>query len=67
IAELYLKTGDNPVKEDFVDLSLRVDLKATDWLGLFVRGENLTNKRYRTMLGFPMPGALFFGGVSIKL
>lgn len=67
IEGLYLATGDNPVKEGYVDLSARVSYTPVRGLSLFARGENLTNSKYQTMLGFPMPGATVYGGIEIRL
>ena len=67
IKDLYLSTGDNAVKSSYVDLKARLSFRATDWLTLFVRGENLLNRQYQTMLGFPEPGITVLGGVSINL
>ena len=38
----------------------------TDWVTVFVRGENLLNRSYQTMLGFPEPGITVLGGVSLN-
>ena len=55
------------VKSNYVDLKCRLAFRATDWLTLFARGENLLNQSYQTMLGFPEPGITFLGGISISL
>ena len=52
---------------DFVDLKCRLSWQATSWLTLFARGENLLNKSYMTMDGFPEPGITVFGGLSVSL
>ena len=66
IRDLYLSTGDNAVKSNYVDLKARVSYQVNDWLQLFVRGLNLLNKDYQTMLGYPEPGITILGGVSIS-
>ena len=67
IKDLYLSTGENAVKSSYVDLKARLAFQATDWLSVFVRGENLLNRKYATMLGFPEPGITVLGGVAIRL
>ncbi len=67
IKDLYLSTGDNAQTASYVDLKARLAWRATDWLTLFVRGENLLNQSYETMLGFPEPGITVLGGLSINL
>ena len=67
IKDLYLSTGENAQTASYVDLKARLAWCATDWLTLFVRGENLLNRSYQTMLGFPEPGFTVLGGLSINL
>ena len=67
IRDLYLSTGENAVRSSYADLKARLSFRATDWLTVFVRGENLLNAKYETMLGFPEPGITVLGGVAISL
>ena len=67
IKDLWLSTGEDGVKSSYVDLKARASYRITDFLSVFVRGENLLNKDYETMLGFPEPGITFLGGVAINL
>lgn len=65
IAGLYKST--TPVeKENFVLWNIRGSYRASDWLNLWVRGENLLAQRYEINAGFPMPKATFMGGVNIN-
>lgn len=65
IAGLYTST--EPVaQENFVMWNLRGSYRATQWLELFAKGENLLNQKYEINLGFPMPGVTVMGGVNIK-
>lgn len=50
--------------ENFVLLGARVSFRATKWLEVFIKGENLLNQKYEINLGFPMPGATVMGGVD---
>lgn len=54
-------------KDSFLLWNVRVSFKAAKWLDLFVRGENLLDRKYAMYAGYPMPGATVFGGISIKL
>ena len=67
IKDLYLTAGDNTRTSEYVDLKCRLSWKATPWLTLFARGENLLDSKYETMDGFPEPGVTAFGGLSISL
>ncbi|GHU72438.1 ligand-gated channel [Bacteroidia bacterium] len=64
---LYLGTVNH---EDVIDnytlLNCKVSYKATDWIHLFINGENLTDTSYQTYLGFPMPGVVVLGGFEVK-
>ena len=66
IKDLYLSTGDNAVTSNYVDLKARVGYKVNDWLQVFVRGLNLLNQDYQTMLGYPEPGMTILGGIAIS-
>ena len=62
-----LFTSTDPLtKENFVLWSVRGSYKATKWLELFVKGENLLNQKYDINLGFPMPGANVMGGFNLS-
>jgi iron complex outermembrane receptor protein len=67
IRDLYLSTGDNAVTSNYVDLKARAGYRVNDWLQVFVRGLNLLNQEYETMLGYPEPGLTILGGLSISL
>ena len=67
VNDLYLSTGENAVKSNYIDLKCRLSYRIADWISVFVRGENLLNQSYQTMLGFPEPGITVLGGLSINL
>ena len=67
IHDLYLSTGEGAVTSNYVDLKARLGYKCNDWLQVFVRGMNLLNQEYETMLGYPDPGFTILGGLSISL
>lgn len=67
INELYLATGTNPQTTGYTLLDARAAFKATKWMDIFVKGDNLTARSYETMLGYLMPKATVMAGVNINL
>ena len=67
IDELYLVTGNDPITEDYTLVDARIAYRPLNWMEVFVKGDNLLDKKYSTMAGYPMPGSTFMGGVSINL
>lgn len=57
---------DAQTKEHFVLWDVQGSYKATKYLSLYVRGENLLAQRYEIIAGYPMPKATFMGGVNIN-
>ena len=66
IAGLYTAVGDNPQTENFVLWNVRGSFRATEWLSVWARGENLLAQRYEINAGYPMPKATFAGGVHFE-
>lgn len=66
IAGLYTAVGDNPQTENFVLWNVRGSFRATEWLSLWARGENLFAQCYEINAGYPMPKATFEGGVHFE-
>lgn len=67
IYDLYINTADQ-VKEDYTVLNAKVAYNFGVFgksPTLFVKGENLTATRYSINEGFPMPKAVFMGGIDI--
>lgn len=66
---LYLNTlADAPVKENYTLLNARAAYRfgtRDKGMKLFVKGENLTATRYSINEGYPMPKAIFMGGVDV--
>lgn len=68
---LYLDTKANEgkgLKEDYAVLNAKASYRFGDinrGLNLFLKGENLTATRYQINDGFPMPKAIFMGGVDV--
>lgn len=66
IAGLYTYVGETNTTEDFILWNLRASFRATKWLDIWARGENLLAQRYEIMAGYPMPKATVMGGVNIN-
>ena len=45
----------------------RVNYKASSWLSVFAKGENLLGEKYEMNAGYPMPQTTLFGGLRIQL
>lgn len=65
IAGLYTQT-DPVVIEDFVLWNVRASFRATRWLDIWARGENLLAQRYEINAGYPMPRATVMAGVNLN-
>ncbi len=65
IAGLYTQTGP-VVTEDFVLWNVRASFRATRWLDIWARGENLLAQRYEINAGYPMPRATVMAGVNLN-
>lgn len=61
IAGLYTAVGPDHT-EDFVLWNVRGQFRATGWLGLWLRGENLLAQEYEINAGYPMPRATVEAG-----
>lgn len=64
---LYLATGKDAKQEDYGLLNAKVSYKIGKVMTLFAKGENLTREKYQILDGYPMPGAVFFGGVHFSI
>ncbi len=67
IYDLYLTTGDDPIKESYTLLNSRIGYKINKSIDIFIKGENLFNKDYQVNYGYPMPGIIIFGGLNLHL
>ncbi|HLW07139.1 MAG TPA: TonB-dependent receptor [Marinilabiliaceae bacterium] len=45
----------------------RVNYKASSWLTVFAKGENLLGEEYEMNAGYPMPQTTIFGGLRVQL
>lgn len=67
VAGLYTSLSkETAIQENFALWNLRGAFRASEWLELFAKAENLLNQKYEINLGFPMPGTTVMGGVNIN-
>ena len=67
VDKLYLSTGNDPITSNYVLMDLKVNWSPNNWSEFFIKGENLLNTEYYTMVGFPMPGITLTGGLSLNI
>ena len=53
-------------KENYTLLNLKVNWQATNWLNVFLEGNNLLNTSYVIDRGFPLPGINVLGGIELR-
>lgn len=68
IDELILSARNNNVQTcSYLLVNTRTSYRPLKWLDIFVNGENLTARKYETMLGYPMPRATVMAGISLNI
>lgn len=67
IDKLYLVTGDTPQTSDYTLIDAQIAYRPLKWMDVFMKGDNLLEKKYETMAGYPMPRSAFMGGLSLNL
>lgn len=67
VNDLYLLTGEQPITESYVSINAKITFKLKKYASIFVKGQNLTNQRYQTNYGYPMPGITGFMGINITI
>lgn len=60
-------TGALRTNPGFLRLDLAASLRARRWLSPFARLENLADRRYAEVLGYPSPRRRLIGGVAVEL
>lgn len=68
VAGLYTEVAANGinVQEDFVLWNLRTSFRASEWLEIWARGENLLAQKYEINAGYPMPKATVMAGINVN-
>ena len=67
IQNLYTQVKPEKVTESYTLLNSRISCVIKKYIDIFVKGENLTNKKYYINYGYPMPRIIVFGGISLHI
>jgi iron complex outermembrane receptor protein len=67
IQDLYTQISPLEVKESFTLLNSRISYTINKYVDVFLKGENLADKKYYINYGYPMPGLIVFGGINLHL
>jgi outer membrane cobalamin receptor len=67
IHDLYTRTTPEPDLTSYTLLNSRVSFRIIRYIDVFVKGENLTNRKYYINFGYPMPGIVVLGGVNLHI
>lgn len=65
IHNLYTQRTPQKEKNSYTLLNSRVSYLINKYIDVFVKGENLTNKKYYINYAYPMPRIIFFGGFNL--
>ena len=65
IHNLYTQVTPLEVKNSYTLLNSRVSFMINRYIDVFIKGENLTNKKYYINYGYPMPGIIVFAGLNL--
>ncbi|MDR1809169.1 MAG: TonB-dependent receptor [Prevotella sp.] len=66
IGKMYSDAGSEPSAESYGLINAKISCAILKYLHLFVKGENLSGKNYQIMNGYPMPGLIVLGGLSVE-
>jgi outer membrane cobalamin receptor len=67
IQNLYTQVTPEKVTESYTLLNSRISCIINKYVDVFVKGENLTNKKYYINYGYPMPRIIAFGGINLHI
>jgi len=65
IHNLYTQITPQKVKNSYTLLNSRISFTINKYVDVFVKGENLTDKKYYINYAYPMPGIVAFGGLNL--
>lgn len=67
VDKLYLVSGNSPITKSYTLLDAKFAYQLFQYVNIFVKGENLMNRDYQVLNGYPMPKATVFVGVHVHL
>lgn len=67
IQNLYTQVKPEKVTESYTLLNSKISCFINRYMDVFIKGENLTNRRYYINYGYPMPRIIVFGGINLHI
>lgn len=67
IQNLYTQVTPEKITESYTLLNSRVSCIINKHVDAFIKGENITNKKYYINYGYPMPRIIVFGGINLHI
>lgn len=64
ITGLYTQLQPVSIQSNYFLVNAKAGYRVNSLLDVFVKGENLTDRKYQINYGYPMPGITLFGGVN---
>jgi outer membrane cobalamin receptor len=65
IHDLYTQITPDKITDSYTLLNSRISFTINKYVDVFVKGENLTDKKYYINYLYPMPGIIAFSGVNL--
>lgn len=65
IINLYLKTGDEEIRESYCLVNSRIAYKINSHFDMFLKVENILDTKYQINYEYPMPGIIAFAGINL--
>lgn len=67
IHNLYIQITPEKIKNSYSLINSKISYTINKFIDVFVKGENLTDKKYYINYGYSMPGFILFGGINLHL
>ena len=64
VGGMYGSDNNRDPLEDYTNISMKVSIRPLSYCSVNLSGDNLLNKSYQTILGYPMPGRTFTVGIN---
>jgi len=65
ISNLYTQLKPQKIKDSYTLINSKISWTVSKFADVFLKGENLTDKKYYINYGYPMPGLIVFGGLNL--
>jgi outer membrane cobalamin receptor len=65
IHNLHIQITPEKIKNSYTLLNSRISYTLNKYMDIFIKGENLTDRKYYINYGYPMPGLVIFGGINL--